>query len=155
VEIRLAENYGFCFGVKRAIEIAEASQNASTYGPLIHNREEINRLEENFNVKTAHALDELAESEKVIIRTHGIQKHELESLQASGKEVIDATCPFVTKPQEIVEEMSREGYKVIIFGDENHPEVKGVMSYAVNEPVVVMDISDLEERPLGTKVALV
>ncbi len=155
MEIRLAENYGFCFGVKRAIEIAEESKNASTYGPLIHNREEINRLKENFNVKTAHALEELQESDKVIIRTHGIQKHELKKLQESGKEIIDATCPFVTKPQEIVEEMSTQGYKVIIFGDENHPEVKGVKSYAVNQPLVVMDVSDLEGVYLGPKVALV
>jgi 4-hydroxy-3-methylbut-2-enyl diphosphate reductase len=155
VEIRLAENYGFCFGVKRAIEIAEASKNASTYGPLIHNREEINRLEENFNVKTAHELEELEDTEKVIIRTHGIQKHELKELRESGKEIIDATCPFVTKPQEIAEEMSVAGYKVIIFGDENHPEVKGVKSYAVNKPMVVMDVDDLKDIYLGPKVALV
>ena len=155
MEIRLAENYGFCFGVKRAIEIAEASKNASTYGPLIHNTEEINRLEKNFNVKTTHALEELRETQKVIIRTHGIQKDELDTLQKSGKEIIDATCPFVTKPQEIVEQMSREGYKVIIFGDENHPEVKGVKSYAVNKPLVVMDVADLKEVYLGPKVALV
>lgn len=155
MEIKLAENFGFCFGVKRAIEIAEASQNASTYGPLIHNREEINRLEENFNVKTVHAMDELEASEKVIIRTHGIMKEELENLQESGKEIIDATCPFVTKPQEIVEEMSKEGYRVIIFGDENHPEVKGVKSYAHNEAWVVLSVEELEGRHLGPKVAVV
>ena len=155
MEIRLAENYGFCFGVKRAIEIAEESKNAYTYGPLIHNREEINRLQENFNVTTAHELDELQQTDRVIIRTHGIVKNELESLQKSGKEIIDATCPFVTKPQEIVEEMSKEGYKIVIFGDEKHPEVKGVKSYAVNEPLVVMDVAELENVYLGPKVAVV
>ncbi len=155
MEIRLAENYGFCFGVKRAIEIAEESKNAFTYGPLIHNREEINRLQENFNVTTAHELDELKKTDRVIIRTHGIVKNELETLQKSGKEIIDATCPFVTKPQEIVEEMSKEGYKIVIFGDEKHPEVKGVKSYAVNEPLVVMDVAELENVYLGPKVAVV
>ncbi len=155
MEIRLAENYGFCFGVKRAIEIAEESKNAYTYGPLIHNREEINRLEENFNVVTAHEIDELENTDKVIIRTHGIVKDELKKLKSSGKEIIDATCPFVTKPQEIVEEMSQAGYKVIIFGDQKHPEVKGVKSYAVNEPIVVMDVAELAEQYLGPKVAVV
>jgi 4-hydroxy-3-methylbut-2-enyl diphosphate reductase len=155
LEIKLAENYGFCFGVKRAIEIAEDSQNAYTYGPLIHNKDEINRLQEKFNVTTAHEIEELENADKVIIRTHGIVKKELKKLQESGKEIINATCPFVTKPQEIVQQMSEEGYKIIIFGDEKHPEVKGVKSYAVNEPLVVMDTSDLEECYLGPKVAVV
>ncbi len=155
MEIRLAENYGFCFGVKRAIEIAEDSKNAYTYGPLIHNKDEINRLQESFNVTTAHEIDELKNANKVIIRTHGIVKKELKELQESGKEIINATCPFVTKPQEIVQQMSEEGYKIVIFGDEKHPEVKGVKSYAVNEPLVVMDTSDLEKCYLGPKVAVV
>ena len=115
MEIKLAKNYGFCFGVKRAIEIAEESKNATTMGPLIHNNEEIKRLKENFDVTTAHTMDELGETQKVIIRTHGIVKDDLKKLQASQKEIIDATCPFVTKPQEIVEKMSQEKYKIIIF----------------------------------------
>ncbi len=155
MEIKLAENYGFCFGVKRAIEIAEESKDASTYGPLIHNKEEINRLEENFNVTTTHEIDELENTNKVIIRTHGIVKDELDILEKSGKEIINATCPFVTKPQEIVQEMSQKGYKVVIFGDENHPEVKGVKSYATNKPLVVMDVEDLRNVYLGSKVAVV
>ena len=155
MEIKLAKNYGFCFGVKRAIEIAEESKNATTMGPLIHNNEEIKRLKENFDVTTAHTMDELGETQKVIIRTHGIVKDDLKKLQASQKEIIDATCPFVTKPQEIVEKMSQERYKIIIFGDENHPEVKGVKSYAVNEPVVILGVEELKNVPLGPKVAIV
>lgn len=155
MEIKLAKNYGFCFGVKRAIEIAEESKNATTMGPLIHNNEEIKRLKENFDVTTAHTMDELGETQKVIIRTHGIVKDDLKKLQASQKEIIDATCPFVTKPQEIVEKMSQEKYKIIIFGDENHPEVKGVKSYAINEPVVILGVEELKNVPLGPKVAIV
>jgi len=155
LEIRLAENYGFCFGVKRAIDIAEKSKNASTYGPLIHNKEEINRLESKFNVKTTHDIKELEDSDKVIIRTHGIVKDELQKLKESGKQIIDATCPFVTKPQQIVQQMSQEGYRVIIFGDENHPEVKGVKSYVINKPIVVISVDDLTDLYLGSKVAVV
>ena len=155
MEINLAKNYGFCFGVKRAIEIAEESQNATTMGPLIHNNEEINRLKMNFDVTTAHTMDEIGDSSRVIIRTHGIVKEDLATLKASNKEVIDATCPFVTKPQEIVEEMSQSGYKIIIFGDDNHPEVKGVKSYAVNEPIVILGVEELKNVPLGPKIAIV
>ncbi len=155
MEINLAKNYGFCFGVKRAIEIAEESKNATTMGPLIHNNEEINRLKQNFNVSTAHTMDEIGDADKVIIRTHGIVKDDLKELENSHKEVIDATCPFVTKPQEIVEEMSQQKYKIIIFGDENHPEVKGVKSYAVNEPIVILSVDALEGMHLGPKVAIV
>ncbi len=99
MEIKLAKSYGFCFGVKRAIEIAENSKDATTIGPLIHNNEEINRLKENFNVITSNDITELGTAKKAIIRTHGIVKEDFEELKKSEVEVIDATCPFVTKPQ--------------------------------------------------------
>ena len=155
MEINLAKNYGFCFGVKRAIDMAEESKNATTMGPLIHNDEEINRLKKNFNVTTAHTMDEIGDAKKVIIRTHGIVKDDLAKLQSFNVEVIDATCPFVTKPQEIVEEMSQKNYKIIIFGDENHPEVKGVKSYAVNSATVILSVDELKNVPLGPKIAIV
>jgi len=155
VEIRLAKSYGFCFGVKRAIEIAEESKDAVTMGPLIHNKEEINRLKENFSVTTANDMSEIGDEKRIIIRTHGITKDDLATLQNSNKEIIDATCPFVTKPQEIVEKMSGDGYKIVIFGDENHPEVKGVRSYAKNGALVVLDPKELEGAILGPKVAII
>ena len=155
MEINLAKNYGFCFGVKRAIDMAEESKNATTMGPLIHNDEEIKRLKKNFNVTTAHTMDEIGDAKKVIIRTHGIVKDDLAKLQSFNVEVIDATCPFVTKPQEIVEEMSQKNYKIIIFGDENHPEVKGVKSYAVNSATVILSVDELKNVPLGPKIAIV
>ena len=155
MEIKLAKSYGFCFGVKRAIEIAENSPDAITMGPLIHNKEEINRLKENFSVTTANDMSEIGDEKRVIIRTHGITKENLATLKESEKEIIDATCPFVTKPQEIVQKMSSQGYKIIIFGDENHPEVKGVRSYAKNGALVVLDTKELESEILGPKIAIV
>jgi len=155
LEIKLAKNYGFCFGVKRAIEIAENSRDATTIGPLIHNNEEINRLKDNFNVITSNDISELGAAKKAIIRTHGIVKDDFEALKKSDIEIIDATCPFVTKPQQIVEEMSNYGYKIIIFGDVKHPEVKGVMSYAINEPIVVMSVDDLKSIKINQKVAVI
>ena len=156
MEIKLAKSYGFCFGVKRAIKIAENAGNAVTIGPLIHNNAEINRLKENFNVTTLHDINEAKEAKKTIIRTHGIPKKDLEQLLQDNKEVIDATCPYVTKPQEICEKMSQEGYEIVIFGDANHPEVKGVASYAIRGALVVQSVAELEHTKLkGHKIAVV
>ena len=156
MEIKLAKSYGFCFGVKRAIKIAENAGNAVTIGPLIHNNAEINRLKENFNVTTLHDINEAKEAKKTIIRTHGIPKKDLEQLLQDNKEVIDATCPYVTKPQEICEKMSQEGYEIVIFGDANHPEVKGVASYAIRGALVVQSVAELEHAKLkGHKIAVV
>lgn len=99
MEIKLAKSYGFCFGVKRAIKIAENTKDASTVGPLIHNNEEISRLQTNFNVNTLKDENDIEGVKRAIIRTHGITKNGLFTLQNSGAEIINATCPFVTKPQ--------------------------------------------------------
>lgn len=155
MKVLLAEHYGFCFGVKRAIRIAEDSKNASTIGPLIHNNEEINRLKNDYNVVTLQGLDEINQSKKAIIRTHGIPKNDLKFLETKKIEIIDATCPFVTKPQQICEQMSAEGYDVVIFGDKEHPEVKGVESYAQNGAKVVLNIEELKKMHFSNKIAVV
>ena len=155
MKIELASSYGFCFGVKRAIKIAENAGDAATIGPLIHNNEEINRLEKNYNVKTLEGIDELKDEKKAIIRTHGITKNDLAELKKTDIKVIDATCPFVTKPQQICEKMSEEGYDVVIFGDMHDPEGKGVKSYAKGNVYVVLEESELEGIKFKQKVALV
>ena len=155
MKIELAESYGFCFGVKRAIKIAEENKDSSTYGPLIHNSKEIARLDADFKVGLTEDVTTFKEGEKAIVRTHGIVKDELAQLKESGVDVVDATCPFVTKPQEIAQKMSETGYDVVIFGDEAHPEIKGVKSYATNGAVVVTNVSDLLELKLRDKVALI
>jgi 4-hydroxy-3-methylbut-2-enyl diphosphate reductase len=155
MKIELAENYGFCFGVKRAIKIAEENSNASTYGPLIHNSKEIARLDKDFKVGLVDDFTRFKKGEKAIVRTHGIVKDELFALLKEGVDVVDATCPYVTKPQEICQEMSEEGYDVVIFGDENHPEIKGVKSYATHGALVVSSVEDVKKLKLKEKIALV
>ena len=155
MKIELASSYGFCFGVKRAIKIAENAKDAVTIGPIIHNNDEINRLNKNFNVKTLEGISEIDGEKKAIIRTHGITKGDLAELKKSDIKVIDATCPFVTKPQQICEKMSKEGYDIVIFGDEKHPEIKGVKSYAVGKVFVVLEESELESVKLAQKVAVI
>ncbi|MBD3796452.1 MAG: 4-hydroxy-3-methylbut-2-enyl diphosphate reductase [Campylobacterales bacterium] len=155
MKIQLAENYGFCFGVKRAIKIAEENQNAATYGPLIHNSKEIARLEKDFKVGLTDDYKIFRAGDKAIVRTHGIQKHELQELKEKGVDVVDATCPYVTKPQEIAQEMSELGYSVVIFGDEEHPEIKGVKSYATHGALVVTSAKELEDVKLHERIALI
>jgi 4-hydroxy-3-methylbut-2-enyl diphosphate reductase len=155
MKIELAESYGFCFGVKRAIKIAEENKNAATYGPLIHNSKEIARLDNDFKVGLVDDYKRFKSGDKAIVRTHGIVKDELKALKEGGVDVVDATCPFVTKPQEIAQEMSEAGYSVVIFGDEKHPEIKGVKSYAMNGAVVVTEVSELKDLKLHERVALI
>ena len=157
MKIELASNYGFCYGVKRAIEIAEEHKGSFTYGPLIHNKDEINRLKEGFNIGLVEKIEEIKNDHDVVIRTHGIPKDELEQLKKQKNKIIDATCPYVTTPQNIVAKMSRENYSIVIFGDRNHPEIKGVVSYAEKQKdtFIVLNEEELKELPLKSKVAIV
>ncbi|CBG39321.1 4-hydroxy-3-methylbut-2-enyl diphosphate reductase [Helicobacter mustelae] len=155
MQIKLAKKYGFCFGVKRAIKLAEKSPGAITFGPLIHNPREIKRLEDGFGVRIENKTENVFEGQSVIIRTHGITKQDLEILKSKNTKITDATCPFVIKPQQIAESMSKEGYCIVIFGDASHPEIQGVMSYAVSEPIVVNTLEGLYDKTLGKKVALI
>jgi 4-hydroxy-3-methylbut-2-enyl diphosphate reductase len=157
MKIQLASSYGFCFGVKRAIRIAEEHQGSKTYGPLIHNKDEINRLKEGFDIGLAEKFEDVKKDDSVVIRTHGIPKDELAQLKSQGNNIINATCPYVTTPQNIVAEMSEKGYSIVIFGDKNHPEIKGVVSYAKERrnAFIVADESELEGLPILSKVAVV
>ncbi len=155
MKIALAESYGFCFGVKRAIKIAEENKNSATYGPLIHNPNEIERLKRDFNVALSENLESFQSGETAVIRTHGIPKEELALLRERKVNVVDATCPYVTKPQQICEEMSALGYDIIIFGDKEHPEIKGVKSYATGNVYVVNSAEEIATLHLRERVAVV
>jgi 4-hydroxy-3-methylbut-2-en-1-yl diphosphate reductase len=155
MEVLLAKKYGFCFGVKRAIKIAEEHKHAKTMGPLIHNGKEIERLKTDYDVQVIEDVQETEQGQSVILRTHGISKQKLHFLKERGTKIIDATCPFVTKPQRICETMSQKGYQIIIFGDKDHPEVEGVTSYSMSKPIVVLNVQELEKHVLRDKIALV
>ncbi|MCD4667978.1 MAG: 4-hydroxy-3-methylbut-2-enyl diphosphate reductase [Sulfurimonas sp.] len=155
MKIELAESYGFCFGVKRAIEIAEKNKNSSTYGALIHNSKEIARLEKDFKVGLTDDHKSFKAGETAVVRTHGIPKNELKELKDNEVNVVDATCPYVRKPQKICQKMSEEGYDIIIFGDEAHPEIKGVKSYAQYGARVVTSADELKDMKFKERIALV
>merc|ERR1711916_129337 len=108
------------------------------------NQDEIDRLKNDFNVGLYKDIKEVKTDDTVIIRTHGIPKNDLKDLKSQDIKVINATCPFVTTPQQIVKKMSKEGYSILIFGDENHPEVKGVKSYAEDDVHVVLEPNEID-----------
>lgn len=141
MEILLAKSAGFCFGVQRAVDTAYEhadEENVYTYGQIIHNEEVVGDLTKH-GVQVIDSDDELLEikDSKVIIRSHGAEKRIYDILEAGGNTVIDATCPFVKKIHNIVREEGQKGNTVVIIGDSSHPEVKGIVGWCVEPPVVI------------------
>ena len=136
----IAEKAGFCFGVARAVKIA--CENAGTetetvtYGALIHNRDVTDDLEKK-GVKMVNSVEEIEPGMNVIIRAHGIPKEEQKKIEAKGAKITDATCPYVKKIHSIVSDAYSRGRSIIIVGDPNHPEVKGINGWCDNKAYVV------------------
>lgn len=140
MEIIVAKRAGFCFGVKRAIDIAfdmakKKQDGVYTFGPIIHNPQVIEKLKAEGVIPTEEINKD--DIKAIIIRTHGIPLQLMNKISSAGYEIIDATCPFVKKAQHYAKLLKEEGYQVIILGDREHPEVKGLMSYAGDDVIVV------------------
>lgn len=144
-KVTVAKSAGFCFGVKRAIDMVYAQAEKSTrpiytYGPIIHNEEVVKDLESK-QVYMIEDLDELDQKEKgiVIIRSHGVAKQTYETIKEKGFQVIDATCPFVLKIHKIVEKHSKDGYHIIIIGNDKHAEVEGIKGWCNPDETTVIE----------------
>jgi len=150
MQVLLAEEYGFCFGVERAVEMVEGalSEDATvrTLGPLIHNTQEIQRLEAE-GVRTINAPGEVSDGETAVIRAHGVTPEVQRELEARAERVIDATCPFVTKVQKLAERAAAQGRDVVVVGNPDHPEMIGVKGYAPARAHVVRDASEVASLP--------
>jgi 4-hydroxy-3-methylbut-2-enyl diphosphate reductase len=141
MEILVAKTAGFCFGVKRAVNIAfnvsrKKRKGVYTLGPIIHNPQVVERLKE----KGIVPIEEIKKKKGIkalIIRTHGIPRYLSEEILSMGCEIIDATCPFVKKAQYYAKLLKEEGYQVVILGEKEHPEVIGLKSYASGDVIVV------------------
>ncbi len=148
MSVKIAENSGFCFGVKRAIKIAlEAAQGNHeivTLGPIIHNPQMVEKLTSE-GIERVNEFSEI-QGKPTIIRSHGVKKEVLEELIANDIEIINATCPYVSKTQEYAKELSEQGYLVVIMGDKNHPEVIALSSYIEGECVIVTSAEDVPEK---------
>lgn len=144
MNVKTARTAGFCFGVKRAVDkvyelIGQGTAPLYTLGPIIHNEEVVSDL-------SAKGVRVISEEEisgirkgTVVIRSHGVGKEIYDRLEAAGLQVVDVTCPFVLKIHRIVERESREGKHIVIFGDPEHPEVKGICGWCRGAFTVLRD----------------
>ena len=146
MEIRLAKSAGFCFGVRRAVEkVYEQLENGKTiytYGPIVHNEEVVRDLEQR-GIRVVEAEEELAEiagqeNGAVVIRAHGVPDRIYDTIEKTGMECVDATCPFVKRIHRIVEKESGRGKHIIIVGNPGHPEVEGIKGWC-SGPVTVIE----------------
>ena len=151
MEVIVAKTAGFCFGVKRAVDkvyeqIEKGGSPIYTYGPIIHNEEVVKDLEAK-GVRVLETEEELAALERgvVIIRSHGVGRHIYELLDRPGITVVDATCPFVKKSHRIVEEQNAAGRRVIIVGNEEHPEVQGIKGWGDTNTLVIESAEKLDD----------
>jgi (E)-4-hydroxy-3-methyl-but-2-enyl pyrophosphate reductase len=155
MDIEIAKGSGFCFGVRRAVNLAMHAAAGMdgrivTFGPLVHNPLVVEMLE----AKGIRAVEEVSgDADVVIIRAHGIPVPHLESLRRQQVEIIDATCPFVKRSQRYAKALRDEGYQVVILGDREHPEVRAVGSYAGGQAVVVESPDDLPDT-FGPRVGV-
>ncbi|MGC8684302.1 MAG: 4-hydroxy-3-methylbut-2-enyl diphosphate reductase [bacterium] len=147
IEFYITLSAGFCFGVKRAIDIAiktsKQQKNVYTLGPLIHNPQEVKRLED-MGIKPVEDINEVTAG-TLIYRSHGVTAEESQKAIEKGLNIIDATCPFVTRSQKLVRALTRKGFHVVIVGDIKHPEVQSLLSYA--KPFSVTVVKNPEELP--------
>ncbi len=133
--IEVAKTAGFCFGVKRAVELAEklsqTEKQIYCYGEIIHNKHEISRLEA-MSIKTAYNIDDIKDGSTVIIRAHGVPKKIYDIFNKKNCKIADATCPFVCKIHRIVQKEYSENRHILILGSAGHPEVLGISGWCKN-----------------------
>lgn len=157
MEIVVAKKLGFCYGVKRAIQIAEKVGNSGektvTLGPIIHNPQVVAALRE----KGIGYVDDLGEvtDEAVIIRSHGVGPSCYNIANGKNIKIIDATCPFVLRAQKEANSLVRAGKTVLIFGEKNHPEVRSIAEWALDRAIVVESVDELEALPDFDEVSVV
>jgi len=151
MEVLLAEEYGFCFGVERAVELvedalAEGARPIRSLGPLIHNAQEMERLGAE-GVSTIDSPVEADSNTVAVIRAHGVTPEVQSELERRAAKVIDATCPFVTRVQHLAQRAAHEGRDVVVAGNPDHPEMIGVVGYAPHNTFVVRDADEVAALP--------
>lgn len=152
LSIEKAANIGFCFGVKRAIEtlekVARERGQVETLGAVVHNQQVLQRLA-GLGIRIASSVADI-QGDTVAIGAHGVGPQIEEEIRARHTEIIDTTCPFVHRAQVAARRLARAGFRVIVYGDANHPEVRGILGWANNNGVATLDeeaIATLEPLP--------
>ena len=173
MKVLVAQKCGFCNGVRNAIRMAEKilaqegprkagsgshevgtryQRNVYSLGPIIHNRDVVQRLAK-AGLKTVKTVEEI-QSGTVIIRSHGAAPEQIAKFKEKGLKIVDATCVLVKRLQHIAKELKEDSYKVVIIGDENHPEVQAVVGCA-QDAIVIADESDLHKLPKNAKLGVI
>lgn len=160
MKIIIAKEAGFCFGVKRAIdmiyEISSKYSNKTIYSfrEVIHNPQEVNRLK-SIGINIVKDLDKIKEGSIAIVSTHGITPVEEEILKSKKVILIDTTCPYVKKIHNIVESLAQNDYDILIIGDKHHREVKGILGFCHGKGKVAGSFSEIKKMKLKSKIGVI
>ncbi len=165
MEVKVAQEAGFCFGVQRALDMIERAlaegKKLTTLGPLIHNWHVVRRLAESGApyVDVDEDGDDIGglrriKTPYVVIRSHGVRPEVFEEARRLGLKIIDATCPFVRTAQEVARQLAEEGYQVVVVGKEGHPEVRGLVGHAGGKAIVVDSPEKLKGMRFARKVGV-
>jgi len=150
MKVLLADEYGFCFGVERAVDMVEEAlcegDTVRTLGPLIHNEQEMQRLGTQ-GVATISDPVQIKRGETAVIRAHGVTPEVQRELEERASKVVDATCPFVTRVQKLAARAAAEDRHVIIVGSPEHPEMIGVKGYAPEHAFIIKDETEVADLP--------
>ena len=160
-KVTVAKSAGFCFGVDRAVKMVYNELNTNTkvatLGPIIHNQDVVSDMQAK-GARVIDSVDELLPDETVVIRSHGVGREVYEAIEKKGCRMLDATCPFVSRIHKIVDEKTKEGYFILIAGDESHPEVQGIVGHCAQNCRVFKDdveLKDVFKMYSGKKLAFV
>ncbi|MCC0719989.1 4-hydroxy-3-methylbut-2-enyl diphosphate reductase [Clostridioides sp. ZZV14-6105] len=148
MNVKIAKNAGFCFGVKRAMKMAwdEVEKNDSgiyALGPLIHNKQAVARYEQK-GLKTVDEIDIIPDYGNMIIRSHGVPEKVYKEAKNKKLKIVDTTCPFVKKIHTVVSEYHNKGYEIIVIGDMKHPEVIGINGWCENSAIIIKAVEQME-----------
>ncbi len=158
MKVIVARHAGFCFGVRRAIDMAfkaleETKGPIFSLGPIIHNPQVVQKMQD-MGLKVVSEIEEIPEG-TVIFRSHGVNAEEWREARERNLTVVDATCPFVGKAHEYVKRLRDQSYQIVVVGDPNHPEVLSILSYTGGEGRAVSSVEDLNAIEFSNKVGIV
>ena len=158
MKVVIAKGAGYCFGVERALNLAQQSLKNSinplwTFGSIIHNPQVVEFLKEK-GLSPVKNLDEISTG-TIIISSHGVSPGILRQARKKGIKIIDATCPYVKKAQFCASELVKENYNLVVVGDPNHPEVKGILAHAGKDAEVIEKVSDVKRIKPAKKIGVV
>ena len=159
MKVKLAKSAGFCWGVRRTMNIAmDAAENTdgpvNTFGPLIHNPQVVDLLASK-GMKVVNTFDELQDGTTLVIRAHGIPPETRQELKSRGVKFRDGTCPLVAKVHAYIKKYLGQGYELVILGHKDHPEVIGHLGYSQEHGTVISSVEDVDNLPPMAKVCLV